>query len=268
MATYTKAQILTLIAEKIADNSTKNITPAFVRDVLVPFTDMLQDSELIKYQITAQGQTITNVKEALNVLLSVNIPDWQDIDWPDLYFVHYEKALYRSNDVVKAGDGEPDNSAKWDLIIGGSGDEMTPEEIVTALETLTINSCLSAAKVKFGTGISVTAKIGLIDAAVALLQPKLYNSRFFVTLASPNASYTITNHLLHPVNFFLNGKYYNGRQASNFNPPFSSYDYRYAHSGNNTIFTFNPLASGNPMFANGDTLDLVHSSVAIGDPTP
>jgi hypothetical protein len=266
MATYTKAQILTLIAEKIADNSTKNITPAFVRDVLVPFTDMLQDAEYSNFVFDGFGQNITNVKQALDYLFNANVPSWQDTDWPDGYFVFYEDALYRSNDVVQEGDGEPDTSAKWDLIVGGTGGEMTAGEIVTALETLAINSALNATKVRYSTGVSVAGQIASMLASMAALQPKLYNSRFFVGGTGESSSWTISGVEIFPVTFFINGKYYNGRKATNWNGEIAIYDYRYEHSGGNTIFHLNPLADPPISFRAGDTIDIVHSSTEIGNP--
>ncbi len=266
MAEFTKAQILQLIADNLPDNITKSILPEHLREVVIKLTDMLQGAEFISFDVDHQGQNFDNVNQALLYLLNVNIPTWVDADYLDQYVVYHEGALYRSSDAITQGSAAPDVNANWELVSGTGGDDMTPAEIVTALETLAINSALNATKVRYSTGVSVAGQIASMLASMAALQPKLYNSRFFVANASPSANFTISNQLLHPVNFFLNGKYYNGRQASNFNPPFSSYDYRYAHSGSDTIFYFNPLATGSPMFVNGDTLDLVHSSVAIGDP--
>ncbi|NCD41860.1 MAG: hypothetical protein EOL88_07185 [Bacteroidia bacterium] len=265
MASYTKSQILTLIADKIPDNTSNLITPAFVRDVLIPFTDMIQSSAFISHS-NPYWPLLASVKDAIDKMLESNIPTWEDKDYPDLYTVYYNGKLYRSTDIILQGDGSPDASISWECLTCTGGTGMTGDEIVAALESLDIANALNSVKVRYSTGVSVYAQIVSMVSDIAARQKKLYNSRYFVGGTGESNTWTINGALIHPVTFFINGKYYNGRQAANFDVPYASYDYRYVHNGTNTEFYLNPLIEPAISFAAGDTIDIVHSSEPIGAP--
>lgn len=261
----TKAEVLAKILADLPTNGNNELTAAILQGVLNFMADQETLVEDISYT-NGNHPLIANIKQALDELIENNIPTWVDQDYPDNYTVFYDGALYHSNDVIAEGEAAPDASAKWDLVSGTGGDDMTAGEIVTALETLAINAALNSTKVRYSTGVSVYAQILAMVADIAAKQPKLYNSRYFVGGTGESSSWIIEDALIHPVMFCINGKYYNGREASNFNVPYASYDYRYVHNGDDTEFYLNPLISPAISFAAGDTVDIVHSSVAIGDP--
>jgi hypothetical protein len=69
MPQYSKAQILTLIGDNLPNNITNDITPEDLREVLIKFSDMLQDADLIAYAHDNLSG-VTEVKSALDTIVA------------------------------------------------------------------------------------------------------------------------------------------------------------------------------------------------------
>jgi hypothetical protein len=70
MATFTKAQILALIASELPDNTSNQITPEDLRGVLNSFTDMVQTADFI-YYTHEDLAGVTHVKGALDAIVAL-----------------------------------------------------------------------------------------------------------------------------------------------------------------------------------------------------
>jgi len=207
-----------------------------------------------------------NIYDALNTLFDSNIPSWADKDWPDSYTVMHNGALYWSNDVISVGEPAPGISTKWVLLIQPTS--MTGAQIVTALELLSINNCLNSSKVKYGDGVSVTSKIGIMDAALNNKQGMLYHRRIIIEGVFATPGLTIPGTVF-PIYVSVNRVPYIGKQGASFTGELAGYDFRYQHIDVNTVITTNPTFNPQLTFNPGDVVDILHSGTAIqGDPTP
>ncbi len=261
---YTKEQILSLIADKILDNSTKKITPKFVRDVLIPFTDMIQSANFISLSESSYLPTIINVQQAVNYFYETNIPEWSDRNWPNKYFVFFVGNLYRSNDVVSEGENDPSANEKWELYSPGGGTGiLTPEDIAEMLNSIIVlGDMVLANRIKFDNDFTVYSKIQQLEIEITSKQAEIFSKRIIFEGEISSLSLSVDGYI-HPIQLAVNRVPYVGKQGASFDGVLAGFDFRYTHSGNVTNIVTNPAFNPRLSFHPGDIIDIIHSTIPL-----